>query len=129
MEDSIGQNKCLGSNCPNHCCSEHFIGLGKSLEYENDISCDRSLLSHEEKNKLDNQNKNLVQKRGYFILYFIFPLLIRSIIPYTILILVGIIYFASSISIRDFTHRHIPLDPRHHASLFVRIHTSSKSML
>lgn len=31
MDDSIGQNKCLGDKCPNHCCTEKFKGLSEVL--------------------------------------------------------------------------------------------------
>lgn len=48
MDDSIGQNKCLGRNCPNHCCSEKFIGLDESLEYRDTTASGTPLLDEEE---------------------------------------------------------------------------------
>lgn len=48
MNDSIGQNKCLGKNCSNHCCSEKFMGLSESLEYTNMLEAGMPLLDEEE---------------------------------------------------------------------------------
>lgn len=51
MDDSIGQSKCLGSNCPNHCCTEKFVGLTSSLEYSSKES-GTPLLDDEEYKKI-----------------------------------------------------------------------------
>ncbi len=48
MDDTIGQNKCLGEKCPNHCCTDKFIGLVNSLVYENSIECGKPLLDDDE---------------------------------------------------------------------------------
>ncbi len=57
MDDSIGQNKCLGAKCPNHCCSEKFIGLSASLEYDDVIDSGMPLLSEEEYKKILDAGK------------------------------------------------------------------------
>lgn len=54
MDDSIGQNKCLGRNCPNHCCSEKFIGLDESLEYRDTTASGTPLLDEEEYQRIYN---------------------------------------------------------------------------
>ena len=54
MEDSIGQNKCLGKDCPNHCCSEKFIGLEACLEYKTPTSSGCPLLDEDEYQRIYN---------------------------------------------------------------------------
>lgn len=54
MDDSIGQNKCLGAACPNHCCSEKFVGLDKCLEYS--VVSGKPLLDEDEYNKIYNHS-------------------------------------------------------------------------
>lgn len=54
MEDSIGQNKCLGESCPNHCCSEKYIGLDNVLEYNANEALGMPLLDDEEYERIFN---------------------------------------------------------------------------
>lgn len=58
MDDSIGQNKCLGDKCPSHCCSEKFVGLESCLEYNSKTASGEPLLSEDEE-------KRIVEKSGY----------------------------------------------------------------
>lgn len=53
MDDSIGQNKCLGAKCPNHCCSEKFAGLSAVLE-QDALSSGMPLLDNDEYERIYN---------------------------------------------------------------------------
>lgn len=48
MNDSIGEHKCLGEACPNHCCTEKFRGLDASVDYESTKSSGTPLLDEDE---------------------------------------------------------------------------------
>ena len=73
MDDSIAQNKCLGEKCPNHCCSEKFIGLSKSLEYEDTISTGMPLLSKDEYERIFNNSGSkyieMIDEKPYLKVY------------------------------------------------------------
>lgn len=58
MEDSIGQNKCLGELCPNHCCSEKYTGLGRVLEYDTKDALGMPLLDKDEYERIYNYSKD-----------------------------------------------------------------------
>ena len=58
MDDSIGQNKCLGDKCPKHCCSEKFVGLDACLEYKNNNSSGCPLLDEDEYKRIYEASGN-----------------------------------------------------------------------
>lgn len=73
MNDSIGQNKCLGEKCPNHCCSEKFIGLEESLVYKNSNATGQPLLDENEYKRIyeyyGNQFIDIIDGKPYLKVY------------------------------------------------------------
>lgn len=69
MDDSIGQNKCLGAKCPNHCCSEKFVGLESCLEYKSKTASGEPLLDEEEYKRIyecsGNEYINIINGKPY----------------------------------------------------------------
>ena len=69
MDDSIGQNKCLGDKCPNHCCSEKFIGLENCLEYKSKTASGEPLLDEDEYKRIyalsGNEYINIIDGKPY----------------------------------------------------------------
>lgn len=69
MDDSIGQNKCLGDKCPNHCCSEKYVGLNACLEYSNNKALGEPLLDDAEYKRIHefsgNEYINIINGKPY----------------------------------------------------------------